>query len=67
LHHKKCQDPIKGSWQVAPSGYASASYPLCVPLETGAFVHGDNGIGNMTLPEPTMPEGPLRAPQAIID
>jgi inosine-uridine nucleoside N-ribohydrolase len=44
-----------------------ASAPVNVPLETGAFVHGDNGLGNMDLPEPSMPESSLRAPQAIID
>ena len=44
-----------------------ASYPLGVPLETVAFAHGDNGMGNMTLPDPSMPESPLCAPQAIID
>lgn len=27
-----------------------ASYPIGVPLETGTFVHGDNGMGNMPLP-----------------
>lgn len=43
------------------------SYPLSVPLETGTFVHGDNGMGNIPLPEPSMPESPLYAPHAIID
>jgi purine nucleosidase len=44
-----------------------ASYPLYVPLDTSPFVHGDNGLGNMKLGEPTMDESPLSAPQAIID
>jgi len=44
-----------------------ASYPLCVALDTSPFVHGDNGLGNMPLPVPSMAESPLRAPQAIID
>lgn len=44
-----------------------ASYPLCVPLDTSPFVHGDNGLGNMPLPEPQMSESRIRAPQAIID
>lgn len=41
--------------------------PLYVPLETSPFVHGDNGMGNMPLPEPKMVEADDRAPQAIID
>jgi len=44
-----------------------ASYPLYVPLDTSPFVHGANGMGDMPLPEPRMPEYALRAPQAIID
>ncbi len=44
-----------------------SSEPLGVPLELGAFVHGDNGLGNMPLPSPKMPENPITAPQAIID
>ena len=44
-----------------------ASYPLYVPLDTSPFVHGNNGMGDMELPTPSMPESPLRAPQAIID
>ena len=44
-----------------------SSRPLYIPLDTSPFVHGDNGMGNMTLPEPVMPESPLSAPQAIID
>ena len=44
-----------------------ASRPLYIPLDTSPFVHGDNGMGNMALPEPVMPESPLSAPQAIID
>jgi inosine-uridine nucleoside N-ribohydrolase len=44
-----------------------ASYPLGVPLGTSPFVHGHNGLGDMPLPEPTMPESSLRAPQAIVD
>lgn len=44
-----------------------ASYPLVVPLDTSPFVHGANGMGDMPLPEPRMPEYPSRAPQAIID
>jgi len=44
-----------------------ASYPLVVPLDTSPFVHGVNGMGNMTLPEPRMPEFAFRAPQAIVD
>jgi len=44
-----------------------ASYPLCVPLDTSPFVHGDNGLGNMPLPVPTMKEANTYAPQAIVD
>ena len=44
-----------------------AAFPLCVPLDTSPFVHGDNGLGNMPLPEPGMSEHPVSAPQAIID
>jgi uridine nucleosidase len=44
-----------------------ASYPLCVPLDTSPFVHGENGLGNMPLPEPVMAEQTVSAPQAIID
>ena len=44
-----------------------AAYPIAVPLETAAFVHGDNGMGNMPLPEPSMPESSTLAPQAIIN
>lgn len=44
-----------------------AYYPLYIPLDTSPFVHGDNGLGNMPLTEPTMPESPLSAPQAIIN
>jgi len=44
-----------------------AYYPLHIPLDTSPFVHGDNGLGNMPLSEPTMEESPLSAPQAIIN
>jgi len=44
-----------------------ASYPLYVPLDTSPFVHGENGLGDMPLTEPSMPDWPVRAPQAIID
>jgi purine nucleosidase len=44
-----------------------ASYPLVVPLDTSPFVHGENGLGNMPLTEPKMPEASARAPQAIVD
>lgn len=44
-----------------------AYYPLYIPLDTSPFVHGDNGLGNMELSEPTMKESPLSAPQAIIN
>ena len=43
-----------------------AAFPLCVPLDTSPFVHGENGLGDMPLSEPTMGESPLSAPQAII-
>jgi purine nucleosidase len=44
-----------------------ASFPLGVPLGTSPFVHGNNGLGDMPLPEPTLQESNLRAPQAIVD
>lgn len=44
-----------------------ANAPLAAPLDTSPFVHGTNGMGDMPLPEPTMPESSLRAPQAIIE
>ena len=44
-----------------------AYFPLNVRLDTSPFVHGDNGLGNMPLPEPKMKESPLLAPQAIIN
>jgi len=44
-----------------------AYYPLHIPLDTSPFVHGDNGLGNMPLSEPTMKESDLSAPQAIIN
>jgi purine nucleosidase len=44
-----------------------ASFPLGVPLGTSPFVHGNNGLGDMPLPEPGMLESHLRAPQAIVD
>jgi len=44
-----------------------AYYPLQVQLDTSPFVHGENGLGNMPLPEPKMKEGSILAPQAIIN
>ncbi len=44
-----------------------AYYPLHVQLNTSPFVHGENGLGNMPLPEPKMKEGQMLAPQAIIN
>ena len=44
-----------------------AYYPLHVQLDTSPFVHGENGLGNMPLPEPKMKEGQMLAPQAIIN
>jgi len=44
-----------------------ANLPLHVPLDTSPFVHGANGMGDMSLPEVHMPESAVRAPQAIID
>ena len=44
-----------------------AYYPLHVHLDTSPFVHGENGFGDMPLPEPKMEEYSLLAPQAIIN
>lgn len=44
-----------------------AYFPLHVSLDTSPFVHGDNGFGNMVLPNPKMGESKLFAPQAIIN
>jgi len=44
-----------------------AYYPLHIPLDTSPFVHGDNGLGNMPLSEPSMQESPISAPQMIIN
>lgn len=44
-----------------------ASFPFGVPLGTSPFVHGNNGLGDMPLPEPSLPESNLRAPQALVD
>ena len=44
-----------------------ASFPLYVSLDTSPFVHGENGLGNMTLPTPKMNEQLQLAPQAIIN
>jgi inosine-uridine nucleoside N-ribohydrolase len=44
-----------------------AHQPLVVPLDTSPYVHGDNGMGNMLLPEPEIKETSMRAPQAMID
>jgi len=44
-----------------------ASGPLGILRETAPYVHGDNGLGNMELAEPTMPVNALTAPQAIIN
>lgn len=44
-----------------------AFFPLFVPLDTSPHVHGENGMGNMPLPEPVMAESELRAAQEIID
>ena len=44
-----------------------AYQPLVVPLDTSPYVHGKNGLGDMILPEPAMPESTRRGPEAIID
>ncbi len=44
-----------------------ASRPLAVPLDISPYVHGSNGMGDMPLPQPSMPESQLLAPQAIIE
>lgn len=44
-----------------------AHMPLVVPLDTSPYVHGENGMGDMPLPEPSMKDVPMRAPQAIVD
>lgn len=44
-----------------------AFYPLFAPLDTSPHVHGENGMGNMPLPEPQMEESKQSAPQAMID
>ena len=36
-----------------PPVYAGMAKPLMRPLFTAEFVHGDDGMGNMDLPDPT--------------
>jgi purine nucleosidase len=38
----------------APPVYRGADKPFLRPLFTSEFVHGDDGMGNMNLPEPTL-------------
>ena len=43
--------------------YAGCPQPLLRPLETAQYVHGESGIGRLTLPEPTVP---LRDEHAVV-
>jgi len=41
--------------------------PLVRPYPKDPFSHGDNGLGNLELPEPSLPEDPRFAPDVIVD
>ena len=58
-----CEAAGKANLPIARGAY----FPLAEPLDTSPFVHGNNGMGDMPLPTPTMPESSLRAPQAIVE
>ena len=49
-----------------PPVYAGMAKPLMRPLFTAEFVHGDDGMGNMDLPEPGVQKQPEHALDAII-
>ena len=49
-----------------PPVYAGMAKPLMRPLFTAEFVHGDDGMGNMDLPEPGVQKQPEHAVDAII-
>lgn len=51
----------------APPVYAGMAKPLLRELITSEFVHGDDGMGNMALPEPALCARPEHAVDAIID
>lgn len=44
-----------------------AHTPLIVSLDTSPYVHGDNGMGNMSLPAPKTAPDPRFAPQAMVE
>ena len=58
-----CEAAGKTNLPIARGAY----FPLAEPLDTSPFVHGNNGMGDMLLPTPTMPESSLHAPQAIVE
>jgi purine nucleosidase/pyrimidine-specific ribonucleoside hydrolase len=41
--------------------------PLVRPYPKDPFSHGDNGLGNLELPDPSLPEDPRFAPDLIVD
>ncbi|HWV25451.1 MAG TPA: nucleoside hydrolase [Thermomicrobiales bacterium] len=46
--------------------FRGASRPLAVPYENAALVHGENGLGNATLPASPVSEAEMSGPDAII-
>ena len=51
----------------APLVYAGMAKPLMRSLFTAEFVHGDDGMGNMDLPEPDLQKQPDHAVDMIIE
>jgi purine nucleosidase len=50
-----------------PPVYRGAPKPLLRPLVTSEFVHGDDGMGDMNLPDPTLTAAPGHAIDALIE
>lgn len=46
---------------------AGAAGPLARPLETAAWIHGEDGLGGPALPEPTVPLDPRSATELMAD
>ena len=51
---KNCLISVEVADTYTPRVYAGASKPIMRPLVTAEVVHGDDGMGNMNLPDPTL-------------
>ena len=64
---KNCLISIEVADTYTPPVYAGSAKPLMRPLVTSEFVHGEDGMGNMNLPDPELQVSDGHAVDKIIE